>query len=138
MILSKLRKGQTYFLIIKRKRTNKSGRKKKMSKKNPKVDVPETTEVSAQAADAAKASPKAFSLPYKVTCSKCGAVKAVRHEVLLKRLVGVPGNTLEERFQNHIAGYKCQVCKREEKNAAIQADLAVKAQQSAAVAPAAQ
>lgn len=68
---------------------------------------------------------KPFALPYKVTCSNCGAVKAVRHEVLLKRLVGFKG-TLEERFTQHIAGYKCQGCKRDAKNAAIEAELAAK------------
>ena len=93
-------------------------------KKNPTTEAP--VEAAAAPEAPAETTKKAFSLPYKVTCSKCGAVKAVRHEVLLKRLVGFKG-TLEERFNQHIAGYKCQGCKRDEKNAAIQAELDAKA-----------
>ena len=93
-------------------------------KKNP-TEAPVQSEVAPEAAPAEASAKKAFGLPYKVTCSKCGAVKAVRHEVLLKRLVGFKG-TLEERFNQHIAGYKCQGCKREAKNAAIEAELAAK------------
>lgn len=96
-------------------------------KKNP--------EAPAAAPEApAETTKKAFSLPYKVTCSKCGAVKAVRHEVLLKRLVGFKG-TLEERFNAHIASYKCQSCRREDKVKALEAEMAAK--QNAA-APAAE
>ena len=109
-----------------------------MSKKNK---VEESVEVAAvieapiaeTAPAEAPVSKKAFQLPYKVTCSKCGSVKAVRHEVLLKRLVGFKG-TLEERFNAHIAVYKCQICKRDDKNAAIEAELAAKA----TIAPAAE
>ena len=64
---------------------------------------------------------KAFQLPYKVTCSVGGKEKAVRHEVLLKRMQGTKGNTLQEVFENHIKTYKCQECKREAKNAELEA-----------------
>lgn len=78
---------------------------------------------------------KAWSLPYKVTCSQCGAVKAVRHEVLLKRLEGVPGANDEERFNNHILTYKCAACRKVEreaaKAAAAEAKAAAKAEASA-------
>ena len=78
---------------------------------------------------------KPWSLPYKVTCSQCGAVKAVRHEVLLKRLEGVPGANDEERFNNHILTYKCSACRKVEreaaKAAAAEAKAAVKADASA-------
>lgn len=84
--------------------------------------APVVSEVSAPVAEVIPAK-KAFSLPYKVTCSKCGAVKAVRQEVLLKRLVNVPGANLEERFSNHIATYKCQDCKRVERLAELEKSL---------------
>lgn len=74
---------------------------------------------------------KPFALPYKVTCSQCGAVKAVRHEVLLKRLVGFKG-TLEERFNQHILVYKCQGCKRDAKLKAVEAELASKSTEAPA------
>ena len=96
-------------------------------KKTPEAPV----EAAAAPAESVK---KPFALPYKVTCSKCGAVKAVRHEVLLKRLATAKGATLEERFNNHIAGYKCQACKREDKVKALEAEMALKQE----AAPAAQ
>ena len=87
---------------------------------------PEAPAVDAATPEApAETTKKAFQLPYKVTCSKCGAVKAVRHEVLLKRLVPFKG-TLEERFNAHIAGYKCQSCRREDKVKAMEAEMAAK------------
>lgn len=98
-------------------------------KKNPEAPVNEAAAPEAPA----ETTKKAFSLPYKVTCSKCGAVKAVRHEVLLKRLATAKGATLEERFNNHIAGYKCQACKREDKVKALEAEMALK-QEAAGVA----
>lgn len=64
-----------------------------------------------------------FKLPYKVTCSHCGATKAVRHEVLLKRLAKAEGSSIQERFENHIADYLCQECRRNAKLAAMQAKL---------------
>jgi len=67
-----------------------------------------------------------FKLPYQVTCSKCGAKKAVRHEVLLKRLAKYEG-TLEERFNANQAEYLCQSCRAEKRNAEIEAKLAAKA-----------
>lgn len=68
----------------------------------------------------------AFKLPYKVTCARCGAVKAVRHEVLLKRLAKYEG-TLEERFNANQAEYLCQSCRAESRIAAQEAKLAAKA-----------
>jgi len=65
---------------------------------------------------------KSFQLPYKVKCSVCGKEKAVRHEVLLKRLVSFKG-TIEERFNLHIAAYKCQDCKRDAKMKELEAEL---------------
>ena len=98
-----------------------------MSKKQ-KTDAAAPTETTPKA-------PKAFQLPYKVTCSQCGAVKAVRHEVLLKRLEGVPGANDEERFNNHILTYKCAACRKVEreaaKAAAAEAKAAAKAEASA-------
>ena len=67
-------------------------------------------------------SKKSFSLPYKVKCSVCGKEKAVRQEVLLKRLVGLKG-TIEERFNLHIQSYKCQDCKREVKMKELESTL---------------
>lgn len=77
-------------------------------KKNEEVKVEEST--------------KSFSLPYKVKCSVCGKEKAVRHEVLIKRLVGLKG-TLQERFELHIQSYKCQDCKRTAKMKEIESEL---------------
>lgn len=65
---------------------------------------------------------KSFSLPYKVKCSVCGKEKSVRHEVLLKRLVGLKG-TIEERFNLHILTYKCQECKRDQKMKEYEKDM---------------
>ena len=65
---------------------------------------------------------EAFRLPYEVTCSVCGAKKAVRHEVLLKRLVKHKG-TLEERFIAETATYKCQNCRRADKMKQLEAQL---------------
>lgn len=67
-----------------------------------------------------------FKLPYKVTCSHCGAELAVRHEVLLKRLVKYSG-TLEERFKANQAEYKCQKCRQQDKLAILESKLAAKA-----------
>ena len=69
-----------------------------------------------------KSEVKSFSLPYKVKCSVCGKEKAVRHEVLIKRLVGLKG-TLQERFDLHIQSYKCQDCKRAAKMKEIESEL---------------
>lgn len=73
-----------------------------------------------------KTSEVTFKLPYKVTCARCGATKAVRHEVLLKRLAKYEGS-LEERFNTNQAEYLCQSCRREAKQAEIEAKLAAKA-----------
>lgn len=51
-----------------------------------------------------------IKLPYKVKCTQCGSVKAVRHDVLLKRLVKHEG-TLEERLNKELETYVCQSCK---------------------------
>ena len=75
-----------------------------------------------QAPVAVETTKKPFHLPYKVKCSVCGKEKAVRQEVLLKRLVGFKG-TLEERFNLHIQAYKCQDCKRDAKMKEIEASL---------------
>lgn len=72
---------------------------------------------------------KSFSLPYKITCSKCGAVKAVRHEVLLKRLVAFKG-TIEERYNAYAKVCTCQNCRREIKLKAIEAELNAKSSPS--------
>ena len=64
---------------------------------------------------------KPFALPYKITCSRCGSVKAVRHEVLLKRLVPFKG-TIEERYNEYAKVCSCQNCRRELKNAALEAE----------------
>jgi uncharacterized UBP type Zn finger protein len=66
-----------------------------------------------------------FKLPYKVTCSKCGSVKAVRHEVLLKRLMKYKGS-LEERFAANQAEYLCQSCKGQAKLAELEKQFATK------------
>jgi len=66
-----------------------------------------------------------FKLPYKVTCSKCGAELAVRHEVLLKRLVKYSG-TLEERFIANQKEYKCQKCRASDRLAVLESKLAAK------------
>ncbi len=95
-------------------------------KKNPEATAPAATPEAP-----AETPKKAFQLPYKVTCSNCGAVKAVRHEVLLKRLVGFKG-TLEERFNAHIAGYQCQSCRRAAKLKAVEAEMAAKQEAPAA------
>lgn len=65
---------------------------------------------------------KSFSLPYKVICSKCGKEKSVRHEVLLKRMVGFKGN-LEDRFNQLSMVYECQDCRRESKMKEIESTL---------------
>ena len=85
-------------------------------KNSPKVEAP-VSEIDS-------ASPKtSFSLPYKVTCSICGAQKAVRHEVLLKRLVGFKGNTLEERYNEYAKTCTCQSYRRDIKLKAIEAEM---------------
>lgn len=66
-----------------------------------------------------------FKLPYKVTCSHCGAELAVRHEVLLKRLVKYSG-TLEERFIANQKEYKCQKCRASDRLAVLESKLAAK------------
>ena len=70
-----------------------------------------------------QATTSTFQLPYSVTCSVCGAKKAVRHEVLLKRLVKHKG-TLEERFIAETATYKCQNCRRADKMKQLESELA--------------
>ncbi len=65
-----------------------------------------TQEITAPAAQ--------FKLPYQVTCSKCGSKKAVRHEVLLKRLAKHEG-TLDERLQAELNTYVCQSCRSSSK-----------------------
>lgn len=89
----------------------------KNNKKEEKMNTQNTTKSEVSASN-----PKAFSLPYKITCSRCGTQKAVRHEVLLKRLVGFKG-TLEERFAAYAKVCTCQNCRREIKNATIEAEL---------------
>ncbi len=84
-----------------------------MKKNEVQVEVPVVEETTTK---------KSFHLPYKVKCSVCGKEKAVRQEVLLKRLVGFKG-TLEERFNAHILIYKCQECKRDAKMKEIEASL---------------
>lgn len=92
-------------------------------KNSPKVEAP-VSEIDS-------ASPKtSFSLPYKVTCSICGAQKAVRHEVLLKRLVAFKGNTLEERYSAYAKVCSCQLCRRTAKLQAIEAELQSKVTES--------
>ena len=68
----------------------------------------------------ASATTKAFQLPYSCTCSKCGAKKAVRHEVLLKRMQKFAGS-VQERHEALSAVYLCQDCRREAKMAALEA-----------------
>lgn len=80
-------------------------------------------------AEVAEAPKKSFQLPYKITCSKCGAQKAVRHEVLLKRLVAFKG-TIEERYNAYAKVCTCQNCRREIKNAALEAELNAKSSPS--------
>ena len=53
-------------------------------------------------------------LPYKVKCTNCGSVKAVRHDVLLKRLMKHEGS-LEERLQKELETYVCQSCRSSSK-----------------------
>jgi len=65
---------------------------------------------------------KSFALPYKITCSHCGTQKAVRHEVLLKRLVAFKGS-IEDRYNAYAKVCTCQNCRREAKNAALEAEL---------------
>ncbi len=65
---------------------------------------------------------KPFALPYKITCSRCGTQKAVRHEVLLKRLVGFKG-TVEERYNEYAKTCTCQSCRRDIKLKAIEAEM---------------
>lgn len=76
-----------------------------------------------------EAAPKAWSLPYKVTCSVSGAVKAVRHEVLMKRLDNPKyTGTLQERFEQHMKDYKCADVRRAERNALKEAAAKAKAE----------
>lgn len=113
----KIRNSPIYIINLSEKSNNP---KRKISMKNQNTDA-SVSEVST--------SPKTFSLPYKVTCSICGAQKAVRHEVLLKRLVGFKG-TLEERYNAYAKVCSCQNCRREAKLRAIEAELQSKATQS--------
>jgi hypothetical protein len=55
-----------------------------------------------------------IDLPNKIYCPKCESVKAVRHDVLLKRLMKHEGS-LEERLQKELETYVCQSCRSSSK-----------------------
>lgn len=92
--------------------------------KSPKIETNDTPVVEKPV--------KAWSLPYKVKCSVSGAVKAVRHEVLLKRLDNPKYHgTLRERFEQHMKDYKCADVRRAERNALKEAAAKAKAEAAA-------